>query len=185
MGDFTVLTRHPPGLLEADKVVHSHTGAGAWPGLAPFAGHLRFASVRNAFGVLNSAVFSINALTSEYLQRRFPPGHDAEPLRQRLAEYKLTDARFFASLAKHLARELEAYLPHRAKYTEMRWEDLIRQPVATMVRLGAAAQTPFISPSSASASASGARTRASSAPASATRRSSAGSRTRPKTPARR
>jgi hypothetical protein len=142
MGDFTVLTRHPALLLEADEVVHSHTGAGTWPGLAPFAGHLRFASVRNPFGILNSAVFSINALTSEYLQRKFPPGHDAEPLRQRLAEYKLTDRRFFASLAKHLARELEAYLPHRDRYTEMRWEDLIQEPAPTMVRLAAAAQTP-------------------------------------------
>jgi hypothetical protein len=149
MGDFTVLTRHPPGLLEADEVVHSHTGAGAWPGLAPFAGHLRFASVRNAFGILNSSVFSINALTSEYLQRRFPPGHDAEPLRQRLAEYKLTDARFFGSLAKHLARELEGYVAHRGKYTEMRWEDLIREPAATIARLGAAAQTPVSEPAAA------------------------------------
>lgn len=142
MGDFTVLTRHPAGLLEADEVVHSHTGAGAWPGLETFARHLRFASVRNPFGILNSAVFSLNVLTSEYLQRRFPPGHDAEPLRQRLAEYKLTDRRFFASLASHLAREIEAYLPHRGRYTEMRWEDLIQQPPATMARLAAAAQTP-------------------------------------------
>lgn len=143
MGDFTVLTRHPPGLLEADEVVHSHTGAALWPELEPFVRHLRFASVRNPFGVLNSAVFSINALTSEYLQRKFPPGHDAEPLRQRLAEYKLSDRRFFASLAAHLARELEAYLPHRGRYTEMRWEDLIVQPAATMARLAAAAQTPI------------------------------------------
>ena len=142
MGDFTVLTRHPAGLLEADEVVHSHTGAAAWPGLDAFAGHVRFASVRNPFGVLNSAVFSINALTSEYLQRRFPPGHDAEPLRQGLAAYKLTDRRFFSSLATHLARELEAYVPHRSRYAEMRWEDLIRQPAATIGRLASAAGTP-------------------------------------------
>jgi hypothetical protein len=143
IGDFTVLTRHPAGLLEADEVVHSHTGAAAWPGLPAFAEHIRFASLRNPFGVLNSAVFSINALTSEYLQRKFPPGHDAEPLRQRLAAYKLTDPRFFASLATHLAREIEAYLPHRSRYVEMRWEELIEQPPATIARLAAAAGTPI------------------------------------------
>ncbi|HZM35513.1 MAG TPA: hypothetical protein VFC18_13600 [Burkholderiales bacterium] len=142
LGDFTVLTRHPVGLLEADEVVHSHSGAAAWPSLHPFTGHLRFASVRNPFGVLNSAVFSLNALTSEYLQRAYPPGNDAEPLRQRLAVYKLTDRRFFASLAAHLARELEAYLPHRGRYTEMRWEDLILHPAASIRRLGEAAESP-------------------------------------------
>lgn len=142
LGDFTLVTSHPAALLEVDQVVHSHSGAAAWPVLAPFAGRLRFASVRNPFGVLNSSVFSINALTSEYIQNHLPPGQDNDLLRQRLAAYKLTDLRFFRSLAAHLTRELEAYLPERGGYQEMRWEDLISDPVATICRLAEIAQTP-------------------------------------------
>lgn len=141
-GDFTLVTSHPAALLEVDQVVHSHSGAAAWPILPTFAGRLRFASVRNPFGVLNSSVFSINALASEYLGQTQPPAHDAEPLRQRLGAYKLTDLRFFRSLAQHLRRELDAYLPQRSRYHEMRWEDLITDPVPTIRRLAERAQTP-------------------------------------------
>jgi len=142
LGDFTIITRHPAALLEVDQIVHSHTGAASWPELPTFAGHLRFASVRNPFGVLNSAVFSINALTSEYIQRFVPPEDDNDLIRQRLAEYKLSDRQFFASLVRHLKRELDVYLPHRDRYVEMRWEDLILNPAPTIRRVAEAAGTP-------------------------------------------
>lgn len=143
LGDFTLVTRHPAALLEADRIVHSHSGAAAWPALPEFTGHRRFASVRHPFSILNSSVFSINALTSEYIQRFVPPEDDNDLIRQRLAEYKLTDRRFFASLVGHLRREMEDYLPHRGRYVEMAWEDLIRTPAATVARLGEAVGTPL------------------------------------------
>lgn len=142
LGDFTLITRHPAALLEVDQVVHSHSGAASWPTMPPFANHLRFASVRHPFGVLNSSVFSINALTSEYIQRFVPPKDDNNLIRERLAEYKLTDVQFFASLVRHLRREMEEYLPHREHYVEMAWEDLIRTPVPVIRRLAEAAGTP-------------------------------------------
>lgn len=142
LGDFTIITRHPAALLEVDHIVHSHTGAASWPQLSTFAGHLRFASVRNPFGILNSAVFSINALTSEYIQRFVPPEDDNDLIRQRLAKYKLSDRQFFASLIRHLKRELDAYLPYRDRYVEMRWEDLILHPTSTIRRVAEAARTP-------------------------------------------
>jgi len=143
LGDFTLVTRHPAALLQADRIVHSHSGAAVWPGLPEFAAHRRFASLRNPFGILNSSVFSINALTSEYIQRFVPPEDDNDLIRQRLAEYKLTDHAFFASLVRHLRRELEDYLPHRGKYVEMAWEDLILAPAATIGRLADAAGMPL------------------------------------------
>jgi hypothetical protein len=143
LGDFTLVTRHPAALLEVDRIVHSHSGAAAWPELPAFAGHRRFASLRHPFGVLNSSVFSINALTSEYIQRFVAPEDDNDLIRQRLAEYKLTDRNFFASLVRHLSREMAEYLPHRERYVEMAWEDLIRTPEATITRLGAAMEAPL------------------------------------------
>lgn len=142
IGDFTLVTSHPAGVLEADQVVHSHSGASAWPALEPFARCERFASVRNPFGVLNSSVFSINALASEYIQKYLPPSQDTDALRQRLAAYKLTDLKFFRSLVQHLKRELEAYLPERGQYAEMQWEDLIHDPIPTIRRLSGVAGAP-------------------------------------------
>jgi len=135
-GDFTLVTRHPVGLLAADEVIHSHTGALIWPrhvGDAPE--FPLFSSIRNPFGILNSACFSINALTSEYIQRFMPPDVDQNAIRDQLAAYKLSDQRFFSSLAVHLRRELEEYLVARDRYVEMRWEALIREPVPTIALL--------------------------------------------------
>ncbi len=135
MGDFTIVTRHPPELLLGDRVVHSHSGAGTWPGFGPFRGHARFASIRNPFAIVNSACFSINALASAYLQSIGSTPEEDEASRQTLALYKLSDPRFFGSLVAHLKRELDAYLPHRSRYTEMRWESLIDEPVPTILAL--------------------------------------------------
>ena len=139
MGDFTLVTSHPRELLDMDAVVHSHSDPGLWllhPGYRDYA---KYASVRNPVGILNSAVFSLNALASEYIQKFVPPELDNHGLREQLAHYKLTDLDFYEGLVRFLAPYLREFLRHRRGYTVMRWEDLITEPVPTIRRLGKAA----------------------------------------------
>jgi hypothetical protein len=139
MGDFTLVTSHPRELLDMDEVVHSHSDPGLWLEHPGYRDYVKYASVRNPIGILNSAVFSLNALSSEYIQKFVPPELDNHGLREQLALYKLTDLDFFEGLVRFLAPYLREFLRHRDGYTVMRWEDLITQPLPTIRRLGAAA----------------------------------------------
>ncbi len=139
MGDFTLITSHPRQLLDMDEIVHSHSHPGLWLAHPGYGDYVKFASVRNPIGILNSAVFSLNALASEYIQKFVPPELDNHGLREQLALYKFTDLDFYEGLVRFLAPHLREFLEHRRGYTVMRWEDLITEPVPTIRRLGAAA----------------------------------------------
>ena len=139
MGDFTLVTSHPRELLDLDEVVHSHSDPGLWLSHPGYRDYVKYASVRNPIGVLNSAVFSLNALSSEYIQKFVPPRLDNHALREQLALYKLTDLDFFEGLVRFLSPYLREFLRHRQGYTVMRWEDIITAPVPTIHRLAQAA----------------------------------------------
>jgi hypothetical protein len=139
MGDFTLVTTHPRQLLDMDEIVHSHSDPGLWLAHPGYRDYVKYASVRNPVGILNSAVFSLNALSSEYIQKFVPPRLDDHRLREQLALYKFTDLDFYEGLVRFLAPYLREFLQHRHGYTVMRWEDLITNPVPTIRRLGAAA----------------------------------------------
>lgn len=139
MGDFTLVTSHPRELLDMDEVVHSHSDPGLWLAHSGYRDYVKYASVRNPIGILNSAVFSLNALASEYIQKFVPPELDNHGLREQLALYKFTDLDFYEGLVRFLAPYLREFLRHRHGYTVMRWEDLITEPVPTIRRLGMAA----------------------------------------------
>jgi hypothetical protein len=139
MGDFTLVTTHPRELLDMDEVVHSHSDPGLWLSHPGYRDYVKYASVRNPVGILNSAVFSLNALASEYIQKFVPPERDNHSLREQLALYKLTDIDFFEGLVRFLAPYLREFLRHRQGYVLMRWEDLITSPAPTIRRLAAAA----------------------------------------------
>jgi hypothetical protein len=135
MGDFTLVTSHPRQVLDADEVVHSHTNPELWLSHPGYAAYTKFASVRNPIGILNSSVFSLNALASEYIQKFIPAGADNDEMRQRLALYKLTDLAFVRGLVQFLVGYLADFVKHWRRYHILRWEDLIFTPIPTIMRL--------------------------------------------------
>ncbi len=142
MGDFTLITSHPRETLEIQDVLHSHEDPRRWLRDGFYENCTRFASVRHPAGAINSAMFSINALTSEYIQRFLPPEEDNDLIRQDIARHKLTNLDFFRSVLKYYASYLKAFLEVREQFILMRWEDLIRSPVPTILGLAQAASIP-------------------------------------------
>ena len=143
LGDFTLVTRHPLQVLDHDPVVHSHTDPGRWLVHPAYRDYHKFASVRDPVGIVNSALFSINALTSEYIQRFVPPDTDTDKLRQHLALYKYTDLDFFTGLATFYRRYFTEFMKIRSDYVVMRWEDLIAEPTKTVAAVAADAGFPI------------------------------------------
>ncbi len=139
VGDFTLITSHPRAVLDYHDIVHSHSHPQLWSRHPGYAGYQKFASIRNPVGTLNSSCFSLNALTSEYIQRFVPPEQDNDYLRQHLALYKLTDLDFFTGLITSLKDYWLDYLECRSEYKEMRWEDLINRPRETILEVAAQA----------------------------------------------
>ena len=131
MGDFLLITSHPKEVFEYYSVIHSHTAPKLWlehPYYEPFK---KFTSVRNPIGIINSATFSLNAMTSEYIQK-FAANEDENVIRQRLALYKLTDLKVVEGLVNFLKNYLDEFLPLKEQYFIMKWENLISNPVQTI-----------------------------------------------------
>lgn len=141
-GDFTLNTSHPREVLDVDEVVHSHADPGVWYLHPGYSGYVKYASVRNPIGILNSAVHSLNALASEYIQKFVPPDKDNDLIRQDLALYKFTDLDFMDGLTRFLVTYLEEFVKHIDGYHVMKWEDLILTPAPTILRLADAAGLP-------------------------------------------
>ena len=134
-GDFTLVMRLPREVLNLDAIVHSHTDPKLWLEHPGYVEYTKFASVRSPIDILNSSVFSLNALASEYIQKFIPPEQDNDTIRQDLALYKFTDLDFFEGLVKFLAGYFKEFMAVRDRYILMRWEDLISRPVPSILRL--------------------------------------------------
>jgi Sulfotransferase domain len=137
MGDCLVAMSHPRQVLDYYPVVHSHTAPGLWAGHPHFGRYRLMASIRNPIGVINSACFSLNAMASEHVQK-FLPDADETFLRQRLALYKLTDLKFVSGLIRFLTNAYDEFLAARDRFFVMHWEELIREPVATIQKVARA-----------------------------------------------
>ncbi len=138
-GDFTLITTHPREILDCDDIVHSHVDAQKWASDTAYSNYLKFTSIRNPIGIVNSSLFSLNALTSEYIQRYIAPEKDNHALRESLALYKFTNVDFFEGLLVFYKKYFEEYLKVRDTYVEMRWEDLLSDPVGTITALARSA----------------------------------------------
>jgi hypothetical protein len=137
--DFTLVVAHPCEVLETDDIVHSHSHPRLWTELAHYADFIKLASVRNPIGIVNSSLFSINALTSEYIQKFVDPADDDDALRQELALYKFTDLEFFTGIVRHYVAYFDEFLAVADRYHVVRWEDIIGEPAQTISRVAAIA----------------------------------------------
>ena len=89
--------------------------------------------------MLNSSCFSLNALSSEYIQKFVASELDNHQLRETLALYKLTDLDFFKGLVTFQKDYFDEFLPIRHRFHVMRWEDLLTDPTPTIQAIGRAA----------------------------------------------
>ncbi len=141
MGDFTLLTSHPRGISDFYEIVHSHIHPETWLSHPAYLDCIKLSSIRHPADILASSCFSINALASEYIQRFVPPEDDNDLLRQGLALYKLSDINFFEGLIAPLKSYLEEFLHCQNQFGYvMRWEDLIKNPIDTIMAVGAACE---------------------------------------------
>ena len=109
LGDATFIISLPLDFILYHEIPHSHGSLKPWRKQYPDA--TIFHSVRSAAGTINSAVHSINALTSEYLQRWYSGIDESEEdlIRRGLALSKLSDLNFFHAMVE----------PMRKSYTEL------------------------------------------------------------------
>ncbi|MCP5195848.1 MAG: sulfotransferase domain-containing protein [Gammaproteobacteria bacterium] len=134
-GDFLLVTQHPKLLFEYYGVHHSHETPQRWINEPDCINRRRFATIRHPLDMLNSAVHSFNALTSEYLQR-FCSEVDENTLRREMALNKLTDLRVCQGLMTHQLKYWREYLHCRKHYAELRWESIISDPVNSVQWVG-------------------------------------------------
>lgn len=125
-GDFLAVLSLPKYVMDYYNVIHSHYDPALWLNDPDYRHFTKFSSVRNPLDILNSSVFSINALTGEYINRYVQDPVDG--IRESLALYKLTDLNFVEGLVIPLVAYLKSFLEVHGKYNVVRWEDLITEP---------------------------------------------------------
>lgn len=140
-GDFTFILHLPRWVLAFDDILHSHSHPARWVETADYARYRKFASIRNPIDIIHSSVFSINALTSEYIQRELKL--DEHVIRRELALNKLTNPGLISGLVIFLKKYLDEFIPVADRYDYlMRWEDLIQTPVEEIQRIAEATGEP-------------------------------------------
>jgi len=130
-GDFLAVYYLPRISMDYYNIMHSHYEPKRWLHHPHYKDHMKFASIRNPLGILNSSVFSINALTGEYIDNYVD--EDPRAIREKLALYKLSDLTFFEGLVNPLLAYLKDFLEVMDAYHIMRWENLITQPEPTIM----------------------------------------------------
>jgi hypothetical protein len=140
-GDVTIIIKLPFESTYNQTVPHSHGPLQPWIERDT----ILFCSARSPAATITSAVLSINALTSEYLQRYYSSLSLAEEnkIREDLALAKMTNKKFFNAMIGPMKRafvELES-LKHHAHI--MRWEDLILYPERTIIQIAQAMNCPI------------------------------------------
>ena len=142
LGDFTLITSHPLGVLDQYEVIHSHGPFTDWISVPHFGKYERLASIRNPTGIINSACHSLNALSSEYIQK-YVPNLNVEKTRTELAYYKLTDLNFFDALLRPLKSSLKELQELHAHFHIIAWEDMVTTPKETIFKLAGDLELPL------------------------------------------
>ena len=127
--------------MDYDRIIHSHNHPDRWLADNYYQDHIKFASIRNPLDVLNSSVFSLNALTGDYIDQNV--NEDSNTIRENLGLYKLTDLNFIDGLLNPLLAYLKVFVPVQDQYFKMRWEDLITDGGQTIFTISQKAKLPI------------------------------------------
>ena len=144
MGDFLAVLSIPKCAMDYDRVIHSHSYPDRWLADSYYNDHIKFASIRNPLDVLNSSVFSLNALTGDYIDQNLDS--DNNKIREQLGLYKYTDLNFIEGLINPLLDYLQVFLTVNEQYFVMRWEDLITNGAKTIAAISQQAGLPVTEP---------------------------------------
>ncbi len=139
-GDFLAVFKMPKFAMDYYDIIHSHYKPKSWLDDPYYADYTKLASIRSPLDVLNSATFSLNALTGHYIDEVLK--RPTTPIREHLALYKLTDMNFVEGLVAPQVKYWTEFLEVRDQYAVMRWEDLIRDPRETILKVAASAGLP-------------------------------------------
>lgn len=133
MGDFLAVLSMPKYAMDYYPVIHSHNHPDSWLEDEYYSDHIKFASFRNPIDVINSSVFSLNALTGDYIDNNLK--EDINTIREKLGLYKLTDLNFLEGLINPLLDYLKEFVKVSDRYIVMKWEDLITKPEKTIASI--------------------------------------------------
>lgn len=125
LGDFLAVLSIPKYAMDYYHVIHSHNHPDLWLEDRYYDRHIKFASIRNPIDIINSSVFSLNALTGDYIDNHLH--EDGNAIREKLGLYKLTDLNFLEGLINPLLYYLKSFVKVRDRYFVMKWEDLITE----------------------------------------------------------
>jgi len=127
MGDFTFIQYLPKEVLGFDEVVHSHSNPKKWTEDSYYDDYMKLTSIRNPMDIIHSSVYSLNALTSDYVQKFVK--EDEKKIRYELGMNKLSDPTFVEGLVIFLSKYFEEFIRVKDRYLYiMKWEDLIAEP---------------------------------------------------------
>ena len=135
LGDATFIISLPLDFVLYHDIPHSHGSIEPWREQFPDA--TIFHSVRSAAGTINSAVHSINALTSEYLQRWYPDldEHEEDMIRKGLALSKLSDLNFFHAMVEPMRKSYIELSENRREVRLFSWEDILANPTQAILKI--------------------------------------------------
>ena len=137
MGDFLAVLSIPKYAMNYYHVIHSHNHPDLWLEDRYYDGHIKFASIRNPIDIINSSVFSLNALTGDYIDKNLK--EDSNTIREKLGLYKLTDLNFVEGLINPLLDYLKSFVKVRDRYFIMKWENLITEGGKTIFSIAESA----------------------------------------------
>ena len=135
LGDATFIISLPLEFILHHEIPHSHGPLKPWREQYPDA--TIFHSVRAAAGTINSAVHSINALTSEYLQRWYTniDEYEEDLIRKGLALAKLSDLNFFQAMVEPMHKSYAELANNKDNVKLFHWESILSNPTQTILRI--------------------------------------------------
>jgi len=137
LGDFLAVLSIPKYAMDYYHVIHSHNHPDLWLEDRYYEDHIKFASIRNPIDIINSSVFSLNALTGDYIDNHLH--EDSNAIREKLGLYKLTDLNFLEGLINPLLDYLKSFVQVRDRYVVMKWENLITEEGKTIFSIAESA----------------------------------------------